>query len=126
MAAQHPHIQLKRAYSEPGRQDGCRVLVDGLWPRGIKKEALHIDAWCRDVAPSVELRRWFGHREELWPQFRERYMEELKSHADAIDDMLESAKGHSTLTLIYGARDEEHNNAVVLREYLLRHRLGRA
>lgn len=124
MTAPHPHVQLKRAYSEPSDADGCRVLVDGLWPRGIKKETLRIEGWYRGLAPSGELRRWFGHRSEKWPEFRQRYLEELKTHADDIDELVKKTAGR-TLTLVYGARDEEHNNAVVLREYLLRHHLAK-
>ena len=116
-AQQHLRIRLKRAYTEPSRDDGYRVLVDGLWPRGIKKETLQVEEWCRDLAPSGALRRWFGHRPEHWAEFRERYLAELKQHPDEIRELLEKSSGR-TLTLVYGARDEEHNNAVVLREFL--------
>lgn len=118
MSARHPHIQLKRAYTEADKSDGYRVLVDGLWPRGIKKDALHVEEWCRDLAPSGALRRWFGHKLEHWPEFRERYLQELEQHPDAVAELLKHAQA-GTLTLVYGARDEEHNNAIVLRDYLL-------
>ncbi len=121
----HPGIRLKRAYEPPDRSDGTRVLIDRLWPRGVTKDKAAIDHWLRDVAPSTELRRWFGHDVGRWPEFQKRYTSELKHHAESIDDLLRLAR-RGPITLIYGARDEEHNDAVVLKRVLLAHLRGRA
>jgi len=110
-------IRVKRVYDPPARNDGYRVLVDRVWPRGVSKEALRADAWEREVAPSSSLRRWFGHDPERWTGFRERYFRELDRHRDAVEPLLERAR-RGRLTLVYGARDTRHNNAVALREYL--------
>lgn len=117
-----PDIQLKRAYDPASRGDGSRVLVDRVWPRGRSHAELALDEWCKDLAPSDTLRKWFGHDVERWKEFQERYREELRAQDDALDALLErAAKGR--LTLVFGARDEEHNQAVVLRKRLLeRHR----
>lgn len=110
-------IRIKRAYEPRARGDGRRVLVERLWPRGMKKEALQIHSWMKEVAPSTELRKWFGHRPERWQQFRQRYRAELRE-SDAWRALLDASKrGH--LTLIYSAHDPERNGAVVLREFLL-------
>lgn len=112
------NIQLKRAYDKPARGDGLRILVDRLWPRGIKKEDLRLDAWAKALAPSTELRKWFDHDAEKWPEFRKRYRAELKQ-GDAlklIHDLIESPKGAKTITLLYAAKDREHNEAVILRD----------
>jgi len=113
------HIRLKRAYDPPSAEDGVRVLVDRLWPRGLRKTNAAIARWMKDIAPSTELRRWFGHDPERWPQFRRRYAEELREHAAELDELRELAR-HDPVTLVFGARDEIHNDAVVLRELLLR------
>lgn len=110
-------IEMVRAYDEPGAHDGYRALVDRLWPRGVRKEALELDEWCRDVAPSKDLRDWFHHEPERFAEFRERYLHEL-ADSDEPAALLERVAGHRRLTLVYGAKDEERNNAVVLREYL--------
>jgi uncharacterized protein YeaO (DUF488 family) len=113
-----PAIQLKRVYEPPSRADGYRVLVDRLWPRGIAKEALKLDAWAKDLAPSTGLRRWFAHDPAKWGEFRKRYRAEL-SRAGAgkiVRELLTSARRAKTVTLLYGAKDREHNEAVVLRE----------
>lgn len=112
-----PAIQLKRAYDKPGRADGLRVLVDRLWPRGIRKEDLHLDIWAKELAPSTELRKWFAHDPVKWSEFRKRYRSELtKSHAaKSIGEILNAAKPSKTITLLYGAKDSEHNEAIVLR-----------
>lgn len=112
-------IRIKRTYEPPARSDGTRILVERLWPRGMKKEALELSAWCKDVAPSTELRRWFGHRPERWAEFRRRYEHELSENVAAWSPILEAAK-KGTVTLLYSAHDTEHNGAVVLRDYLLR------
>src|SRR3954467_5535577 len=112
-------IGLKHAGEAPARGDGKRVLVDRLWPRGRKKEALQLHRWLRDIAPSTELRRWFGHEVRKWPQFRARYFAELERNAPAVDALRELAAQHR-VTLVFAAADREHNNAVALCEYLLR------
>lgn len=110
-------IQIKRSYEPPAREDGRRFLVERLWPRGMKKEALHADAWLKDVAPSTELRQWFGHRTERWDEFRRRYRRELSANAEAWARLLD-ASDRGTVTLLYSAHDTEHNGARVLREFL--------
>jgi uncharacterized protein YeaO (DUF488 family) len=117
------HIRLKRVYEPPSPEDGVRVLVDRLWPRGLRKADAAIDRWMKDIAPSTELRQWFGHDPERWQEFRRRYARELRQHATTIDELHELAQ-HKTVTLVFGARDEEHNDAVALREVLLRHHAG--
>ena len=111
------NIGIRRAYDAPTRGDGYRVLVDRLWPRGVVKHEARIDEWWREVAPSDELRRWFGHDPDRWEEFRDRYRRELASRGDQIDRLLTRA-AQGRMTLVYGARDEAQNNAVVLREYL--------
>ena len=110
-------IRIKRAYEPAEPMDGERYLVERLWPRGIRKDELEIAGWVRDVAPSSELRRWFGHDPEKWAEFRRRYFEELDQNHSAWGPLLELATRHD-LTLIYSARDTEHNNAVALKDYL--------
>ena len=110
-------IRIKRSYEPPARGDGRRILVERLWPRGMKKEALHADAWLKDVAPSTGLRQWFGHRVERWDEFRRRYRKELSANADAWRPLLDTSS-RGTVTLLYSAHDTEHNGARVLREYL--------
>ena len=112
-------IRIKRAYDPPERFDGRRILVDRLWPRGVTKGAMAIDAWLKDVTPSTELRKWFGHRTERWDEFRQRYERELNAKIDAWTPNLESSS-KGVVTLLYGAHDVEHNNAIVLRDYLAR------
>ncbi len=113
------HVHLARAYEPPGPGDGYRVLVDRLWPRGVSKEALAIDTWLKDLAPSDELRRWFGHDPERWDEFRKLYRAELHDPSKRILLAELAARAREgPLTLVYGAKDEEHNNAVVLREIL--------
>jgi uncharacterized protein YeaO (DUF488 family) len=111
-------IRLKRAYEPPAATDGTRVLVDRLWPRGLTKKEAAIDRWLREIAPSTELRRWFGHDPGRWYEFQRRYAVELEHHGELMDELVRLAR-QGTLTLIFGARDEEHNDAVVLRELLL-------
>ena len=109
---------IKRAYEPAAPEDGSRFLVDRLWPRGVKKESLALTAWLKDVAPSNELRRWFGHDPERWTEFRRRYRAELKTQRTALQPLREALK-RGPVTLVYSAHDEAHNQAVVLREYLL-------
>ncbi len=115
-------IDLKRAYDAPAEADGLRVLVDRVWPRGVSKEKANLDDWVREVAPSSELRKWFGHDPEKWPEFRTRYFRELDEKKELIDSLLQKIR-QGRVTLVFGARDEIHNNAVALKEYLQK-RLG--
>ena len=110
-------IKLKRAYDASDSTDGARYLVERLWPRGVKKDDLPLDAWLKDVAPCPELRRWFAHDPAKWPEFRRRYFAELTQHPEALTPLLAAARKH-TITLVYSARDTEHNAAVALREHL--------
>lgn len=110
-------IRLKRAYDEPAANDGCRILVDRVWPRGVKKEEARLDDWLEEIAPSRELRRWFGHDPQRWPEFLERYSRELKSKPELVDRLARIA-GQGRLTLVFGAKDRQHNNAVALKEFL--------
>lgn len=117
-------VRLRRAYEAPGPEDGYRVLVDRVWPRGRSREALRVDAWERELGPSTELRRWFGHDPARWDEFRTRYRAELADPARAATlDALANRARRGTLTLVYGARDEAHNQARVIIEEL-DHRLG--
>lgn len=113
-------IWIRRAYEPPTHNDGQRILVDRVWPRGVSKESAHLDEWMRDVAPSDELRHWFGHDPERYAEFRRRYREELKDHRAEVDDLVARARDRR-VTLVYGAHDTEHNQAVVLREVLEAH-----
>jgi len=114
-----PTIHIKRAYAPASSKDGWRILVDRLWPRGVKNETADYKDWFKVIAPSIELRKAFGHKEENWPEFRKNYKKELKDNKAALEELLEVVKKHPTVTLVYGARDPDHNNAVVLREVLL-------
>jgi uncharacterized protein YeaO (DUF488 family) len=112
-------IKIKRVYAEPSHEDGMRILVDRLWPRGLTKEKAKVDLWLKDVAPSTELRKWFGHDPAKWTEFQEKYAKELKSHGEQLAQLKECAH-QGPITLIYGARDEEHNEAVILQRILQR------
>ena len=112
-------LNLKRVYEAPHKDDGTRILVDRLWPRGLTKEKAKVDLWLKEIAPSTELRKWFGHDPKKWRSFRKRYETELKDHADEIK-LLKSKVKEGTVTLIYGARDQEHNEALVLKQFLER------
>ena len=109
-------ISLKRAYEPPAETDGTRVLVDRLWPRGVTKSRARIDLWLKEVAPSTELRKWFGHDPDKWPEFQKRYRAELKGNP-ALSELREQSR-QGKITLVYAARDELHNDAVVLRQVL--------
>jgi uncharacterized protein YeaO (DUF488 family) len=113
-------VRVKRVYERAEKGDGWRVLVDRLWPRGITKEAAKADVWMKDVAPSDALRKWFGHEPEKWGAFQKRYRAELADKKAMIAELKKMEKEHGTLTLLYGAKDEEHNQAVVLAEFLKR------
>ena len=112
-------VRLKRVYEPPEPSDGYRVLIDRLWPRGVSKEQAHLDEWVRDLAPSSELRRWFGHDPAKFDEFRRRYRTELAAQEEKLRDLRSRAR-RGTLTLVYAARDTEHNDAVVLAELLRR------
>ncbi len=107
-------IKIKRVYEESDTQDGWRVLVDRLWPRGVKKDATKIDLWMKDVAPSDALRKWFAHDPNKWPEFQKKYRAELKKKIELLAELKTMEKEHGTLTLFFGARDEERNQAIVL------------
>ncbi|GGC75413.1 DUF488 domain-containing protein [Enterococcus wangshanyuanii] len=111
-------IQLKRAYEAAEKEDGFRVLVDRLWPRGMSKEKEHLDLWLKEVAPSKELRQWFNHESSKFPEFKEKYQAELQTGATqtAFRELLDIVKTHPTVTFIYGAKDQVRNNAVVLKD----------
>jgi uncharacterized protein YeaO (DUF488 family) len=110
-------IKIKRIYDAPVPEDGRRVLVDRLWPRGVSKDEARIDEWLKEVAPSDELRKWFGHDPEKWEEFRQRYREELKDHEGLLEQLRSEAR-KGAVTLLFAAKDAEHNNAVVLKEVL--------
>ena len=112
-----PEIRLKRAYDPPAPSDGPRILVERLWPRGLARQRAKLDHWCKEVAPSAELRRWFGHDPARWPEFRRRYRAELKANAEEVAQLAKLCAGRH-VTFVFAARDEERNSAVVLREYL--------
>ncbi len=112
-----PVIQIKRAYEPQQEQDGYRVLVDRLWPRGLKKEDAGVDEWAKELAPSDGLRKWFGHDPALWAEFKRKYKAELKVN-EAADEFVRTHKDKKKITLIYSAKDEKHNQALVLQEYL--------
>lgn len=110
-------VRTKRAYDPPEPSDGYRVLIDRVWPRGVKRTDLKLDEWARELAPSAELRRWFGHDPDRFDAFRERYRAELASHRETLAELRRRAR-EAPLTILYGARDREHNNAIVLAELL--------
>jgi uncharacterized protein YeaO (DUF488 family) len=110
-------IQLKRVYEQETPADGVRYLIERLWPRGVKKESLHIEAWLKEAGPSTELRKWFNHDPEKWSEFRRRYFAELNQRKEAWAPIREAAE-RGTVTLLYSSHDTEHNNAVALKEYI--------
>lgn len=112
-------IQVKRIYDKIDERDGFRILVDRLWPRGLSRNMAKVELWLKDIAPSNELRKWFAHDPEKWAEFRRRYYEELKDKKEEVLVISEKAQG-GTVTLLYGAKDEKHNNAVALKEYIER------
>jgi uncharacterized protein YeaO (DUF488 family) len=112
------NVVIKRAYEPPGKSDGRRILVDRLWPRGVSKADAHLDQWIKEIAPSAELRTWFDHDPRRWDEFRQRYRDELAQHSDILTDLRRSAR-EGRITLVYSAKDEIHNDAVVLRNVIL-------
>jgi uncharacterized protein YeaO (DUF488 family) len=112
------HVRIKRVYLQPNEEDGARILVDRLWPRGLTKEKARVDLWLKNIAPSTELRKWFGHDPDKWTEFQMRYRAELRNNQEQVSLLKqEAAKG--SITLVYGAKDEEHNEAVVLQKLLM-------
>ena len=114
------HVRLKRVYEPPSSEDGVRVLVDRLWPRGLSKPRAAVDLWLKDLAPSVRLRRWFNHDPTRWTEFKQRYAEELDAKKIGVAALVGAAR-RGRVTLLFGARDPEHNNAVALHSYLTRY-----
>jgi uncharacterized protein YeaO (DUF488 family) len=114
-------FKIKRATEPPCKDDGARILIDRLWPRGQSKEKLKLTAWVRDIAPSTELRKWFGHDPAKWEEFRKRYRAELDANPGAVAELQALLKQHPNATLLFAAHDEKHANAVVLAEYLREH-----
>jgi uncharacterized protein YeaO (DUF488 family) len=112
-------FKLKRIYAAPKSADGYRVLVDRLWPRALSKEKAHLDLWLKDIAPSNELRKWFGHDPDRWSEFQKRYRVELRKNSALIKQLKEIEKQHGTVTLLFSAHDELHNQAVALRSFLV-------
>ncbi len=111
-------IRIKRVYEELGDDDGHRILIDRLWPRGISKENAHIDLWLKEIAPSTELRKWFNHDPEKWEEFKKLYRDELSEKREMVNQIKELEQKHETVTLLYSAKDTEHANAKVLLEVL--------
>ena len=114
-------ISLKRAYETPARSDGCRILIERLWPRGLSKQDAKIDLWLKKVAPSTELRRWFNHEPDKWPDFKRRYFEELGARPGSLAPLLERIRS-GPVTFVYGSRETRFNNAVALKQYVERRR----
>ena len=112
------NLKLKRAYEPPSENDGTRILVDRLWPRGVSKADAALDHWMKEIAPSTELRKWFGHDSARWHEFQHRYLNEIKQHVDLVSELRRRAR-QGLVTLIYSAHDEAHNDAVVLRDFLM-------
>lgn len=113
-------ILIKRIYDESNDADGMRVLVDRLWPRGVAKEKAHIDLWLKEIAPSNELRKWFHHETKNWDEFVEKYKTELKGKKELMHQLHDLQKKHKTITLLYGAKDREHNQAIIIADLLNR------
>jgi uncharacterized protein YeaO (DUF488 family) len=113
-------IRIERVYDNPKEVDSFRILVDRLWPRGLRKEKIGIDLWQKDIAPSNSLRKWFGHDVKKWDEFKRKYFKELdkKSDSDTVDRIIKLAKEQNSITLLYGTKEERFNNAVALKEYL--------
>lgn len=112
-------IQLKRVYDPYSKEDGYRILVDRLWPRGVSKEKAHLDLWLKEIGPTTELRKWFGHDPKKWEEFEKRYKKELKDKTELVQQLKNLEKKHKQVTLLYGARDTEHNEATVLQNVVM-------
>ena len=118
-------LKVKRIYEAPAPSDGYRILVDRVWPRGVSKQRAAIALWLKEIAPSVGLRKWFGHEPERWPEFQKRYRQELRAKANLVLQIRQLEKEHHVVTLLFGARDEERNQAVVLRDFLAARKPGK-
>jgi uncharacterized protein YeaO (DUF488 family) len=114
-------IRVKRVYEPASRDDGYRILVDALWPRGLTKEKAAADVWVRDIAPTKELRDWFGHDPEKWEEFQKRYWKELDANKEAVEKLRDLIDQHKNVTILFGTKEERYNNAIALREYLEKH-----
>ncbi len=119
MSRRKATIRLKRAYEPPTEEDGTRILVERLWPRGVSKEQVAIDLWLKEIGPSTELRKWYGHDLDKWEEFRKRYWAELDQKADLLNDLRQKLKA-GPVTFVFAAKDEQHNSAVILKESLER------
>jgi uncharacterized protein YeaO (DUF488 family) len=115
-------IRLKRVYEPPSKDDGFRVLVERLWPRGVSKEHARVDLWVKDAGASTELRIWFGHDPGKWEEFRKKYFAEIRERADVLEILWDVLRSHDVVTFLFAAHDEEHNNAVALKEFLKQNR----
>ena len=113
-----PRIRTKRVYEAPARGDGRRVLIDRLWPRGVSKEAAAVDYWAKSIAPSNELRKWYGHEVEKWERFRERYFAEIDANPEGLAALRDAIRGARVVTIVFSSREEEWNNATALKQYL--------
>lgn len=111
-------IKIKRIYEKYSPDDGFRILIDRLWPRGVSKDDAHVDVWFREIAPTDHLRKWFSHDPKKWETFKKKYIKELKENKPSLDKIKDLKKEHKIITLIFSAKDEQHNNAVVLSEFL--------
>lgn len=114
-------LRVKRVTEAPSEEDGARVLVDRLWPRGQSKDKVHLDAWLKEIAPGDALRKWFNHEPEKWDGFRERYAKELDANPDAVKSLQEIVREHGTVTLLFGSHEARYNNAVALNLYMSKH-----
>lgn len=111
-------IKIKRIYEKHSPNDGFRILIDRLWPRGVSKDDAHVDIWFKEIAPTDHLRKWFSHDPKKWETFKKKYIKELKENKSSLDKIKDLKKEHKIITLIFSAKDEQHNNAVVLSEFL--------
>jgi uncharacterized protein YeaO (DUF488 family) len=111
-------IALKRIYEKPAPSDGVRILVDRLWPRGVSKEKAKLDLWLKDIAPTTELRKWFGHDPKKWVSFQKKYKTELKKNKGPVSELKKIVKDSKTITILYAAKDEEHNEALVIKDFI--------
>lgn len=111
-------IVLKRIYEDYEKSDGYRILVDRIWPRGVKKEDAHLDEWLKEIAPTDELRKWYGHDVEKWEAFSEKYLAEIKDNKNAAEEIKKTVKDKKKVTLLFGAKDEKHNQAIVLKKWI--------
>lgn len=109
-------LSIKRVYEDSTAEDGYRILIDRLWPRGLSKEKAAVDLWLKEISPSTELRKWFGHDPDKWKEFRKKYKDEIKANKEASEELKDAIKKHKKVTLVYGAKEERYNDAVVLQE----------